>query len=70
MPLTPEQQAARDNFDRLRFNSGALPVKINRVPSLPDDVKKRFPSFAKWEQDVEAWRVAANQALGGGNAGA
>ncbi len=54
----------------LRIQQGAAqPEIIQKVPTLPDDVKKRFPSFVKWEEEVEQWRVKTNIALRGGPSG-
>lgn len=61
MPSTSD----KTQFARLQFDPGSFPVKIGPVPKLPDEVKQRFPSLIKWEQDLEAWRLAANLALGG-----
>lgn len=58
--------ADKKSFDRMRLDSGARPVLVQKFPTIPDDVKKRFPSMVKFEQDIEAWRVAANKSLGGG----
>lgn len=52
-------------FNRLR--SGPAPLAlIQRLPPIPDDIKQRFPSAKKWEDQLEKWRVEANTALGGG----
>jgi hypothetical protein len=41
------------NFARLR-NQPTNSV-IPPFPSLPDDLKKRFPSMQQWEEEVKAW---------------
>ncbi len=52
-------------FDRRRSGPSPL-VRIKKVPQLPPDVVKRFPSLVKWQRDMEQWRIEANNALGGG----
>ncbi len=66
MPLTEEQKAAM-SLARLRMGDGGVPNVIPKIPQLPDDVRKRFPSFAKWEKDMEEWRVKTNRTTTGGS---
>lgn len=40
---------------------------IPKMPKLPDDVKKRFPSLAQWEMEMEEWRVKATNGITGVN---
>lgn len=42
-------------------------VIIPKMPKLPDDVKKRFPSLAQWEMEMEEWRVKATNGITGVN---
>lgn len=37
---------------------------IPKFPALPDDVRKRFPSVAKYEADVETWRLKTTLVVG------
>jgi len=57
--------ADKARFARLQQGS-AQPEIIQKLPQVPDEVKKRFPSMAKWEEDLEAWRTKTNIALRGG----
>lgn len=41
-----------------------MPTVVPKLPQLPEDLKKRFPSVVKWEQDVEKWRQDLAVALG------
>lgn len=59
---SPEE---KDRFARLQQGS-AQPEVIQKFPSLPDEVKKRFPSLKDYEDQVEQWRVKTNIALRGG----
>ncbi len=52
------------SFSRLRAQGAAMPTVVPKLPKLPDDVRKRFPSLVQWEQDVEKWRVDLATALG------
>lgn len=47
--------AATDTTDRL----------VAELPKVPDDVKKRFPSMAKFEQDMAEWHRKLLLALRG-----
>jgi hypothetical protein len=29
---------------------------LPKLPRIPDEVKKRFPSMAKYEKDLDDWR--------------
>ena len=63
---TPEDLAS---FNRLRFSGISAEAQIlPKVPEMPPDVKKRFPSLEQWEQEMEKWRVKATIALRGGAA--
>ena len=37
---------------------------IPPVPPIPEDVKKRFPSMAQWEQKMAEWRRNVNVVMG------
>lgn len=39
---------------------------IQKFPPFPEDVKTRFPTMRKMEDDIEQWRVKTNIALRGG----
>lgn len=62
MPPTPEDLAS---FERLRLSADS-PLSVPKVPRLPDDVRKRFPTLEKWERDMEEWRTKLNVILRGG----
>lgn len=49
----------------MQVSASPAQVLIQRLPPLPDEVKKRFPSMAQWETEVEKWRIQANIAIGG-----
>jgi len=59
---TPDQTS----FDRLQIGGDGVPRVIPKVPTLPEDVRKRFPSLVEWEKQMEEWRVKATRALTGG----
>lgn len=49
------------------MRKGPAPLAVvQRLPPLPADVRKRFPSLKEWEDKMEKWRVETNNALGGG----
>lgn len=52
------------NLSRLRAQGAAVPSVIPKIPQLPADVVKRFPSVNKWHQDMEKWRQETMVALG------
>jgi hypothetical protein len=52
-------------FARLQ-QGAATPEVIQKFPPYPEDVKRRFPSLVKHEEEVEAWRVKTNIAIRGG----
>lgn len=56
----------RQSLGAMAASSDAATL-IPKIPKLPEDVKKRFPSLFDWERDMEAWRVKTNVALRGGN---
>lgn len=55
-----------ESFNRLRLDVAGTASLIPKFPAYPEDVKKRFPSLAKHEELIEAWRVRANIGLKGG----
>jgi len=55
----------KNRFARLQEGS-AQPQVIQKFPPYPEDVKRRFPSMVKHEEEVEQWRVKTNIALRGG----
>lgn len=60
-------QADLDQFAR-RQASSSLDVEtlVPKLPPVPEDVKRRFPTMAKWEEDLVNWRAKLIIALRGG----
>jgi hypothetical protein len=48
MPVTAQQRLT---------GSGQVPKAVPPPPKLPDDVKQRFASLVKWEEDFRKWAV-------------
>jgi hypothetical protein len=56
----------KKSFSRMQVSQSANTEIIPKLPPLPDDVKKRFPSLYDWQRGMEEWRVKANIAIRGG----
>lgn len=55
------------NFQRMRnANDTLMQELLPKVPELPPEVKRRFPSLLEWEKKMEEWRTKANLAIRGG----
>lgn len=70
----------QDSFDRTRPPAAPIgagsesvplaseteaPLPVPKVPQLPADVLKRFPSLLKWQHDLEEWRVKVSRTIHG-----
>lgn len=55
------------NFKRLQLGASDDSVErlVAALPTIPEDVKKRFPSMAKHEQDQQEWHRKLLVALRG-----
>lgn len=56
---------AQAQLGRLQSAQSAIPVP--RLPEVPVEVKKRFPSMSNWERNLEDWRQKLIVAVGGVN---
>lgn len=55
------------NFKRQKaVNQTENAQMVPKVPELPEDVVKRFPSLKEWHMKMEEWRVKTNIAIRGG----
>ena len=56
------------NFRRIQNSAGVDDTQklVSNMPSFPDEMKRRFPSLAKHEEDLKDWNKKLIIALRGG----
>lgn len=52
------------NLSRLRVQGASVPLVVPKMPALPPEVVKRFPTLKQYEEDLEKWRTDLATALG------